>query len=216
MFCKNCGAENRDDAKFCRSCGTRLETSTSMNGGQDEDKVRPKRSKRRVLLLTVAFMSLATVLVGIFLLLSGNDIIDIHGSSDTGLDGTHVSSKLYYSAPASEHIVEDAASAVVFVDNEVIVYLAEGCTKKDAESIAEQYGGEIVGLSAYTNSYQLRFDQTYTYNELNQLIEELEADAHIMAVSKNIAAEISCDERTSDPVWSGASKQYWEIGRAHV
>jgi hypothetical protein len=38
MYCKNCGTENKDDAKFCVSCGSRLEHKESSNGSFDWNK----------------------------------------------------------------------------------------------------------------------------------------------------------------------------------
>lgn len=210
MRCSYCGSENRNDAKFCGKCGKRIEIGMAPDGSREYVDASVGRDKRTTLFIVLMIATMAMMLAIVFLLLRsriGNNV----ESQNTLLDGTHISDDLYYSIPDNKHIVEDARTKVAFVDNEVIVYLTEGCTQKDAKSLAEQYDGEVVGLSAYTNSYQLRLHKACTYDELNQLIEKLEADSRIEAVSKNIATEIRCDERTSDPVWSGASKQYWGL-----
>lgn len=64
MYCRNCGAENSDQAKFCIKCGQQLAENSVAAEKPDTAKTEVKLKKRNKLLLAAA---LAIVIVGVVL-----------------------------------------------------------------------------------------------------------------------------------------------------
>lgn len=209
MYCKNCGTRNRDDAKFCRKCGFQFELGESSRPSYEDAASRKHSSRKKMIIaFSILIIIALTVVATVFVMpLLGQDNL-VHGGDSVG---TRVSDQLFYSLPDESHVATDADAGVSYVNNELIVYLTDGLTRQDAEALAKEHGAEIVGMSAYTGSYQIRFDKNYTYDEMLALSETIEADARVYTTSRNIATTLDFDSRTSDPVWSGSSKQYWGL-----
>lgn len=65
MFCPNCGVKNKDDAKFCEECGTRLEATE--NQVSQVSVVREKRTwKKAHIIIGVEALVMVALLIGFF------------------------------------------------------------------------------------------------------------------------------------------------------
>lgn len=71
MFCRNCGAELKDDAQFCTECGTAIESVQS-----DKAAVKKKPTPYIIIAVIAVFVVILAVVV-IMLLLKGNKYMRI-------------------------------------------------------------------------------------------------------------------------------------------
>lgn len=95
--------------------------------------------------------------------------------------------EIYYSPIDPEHIAEDE-NGIMYADNEILVVASEGIYFDSIQSLAKEYGAEIVGYIEQTGDYQWKFDGVMTESELNTLIVELKnnklvADACLNGIS---------------------------------
>jgi hypothetical protein len=211
MICNHCGTENVDGATFCKVCGHELIS-------REESGARPARKRRRPALRTVliTFVLVATAIVAIsaFALSQGRGQKQEREQAQAPVEEStevHVSSKLYYTKPEANHIVTDQKTGVMFVNNELIVYLEPSASHHDAEYLVTRYGGEIAGSSVYTNSYLVRFTNTYTYADLLDLSERLQDESLVKAVSRNTAMVLYVDAKTQDPAWAEDEQSTWGL-----
>lgn len=75
MFCRNCGAQNKDDATFCQSCGAPL--SSAEAGSTVSSVSRPAKRPNIVLLGGVAAI-VVVIIVALVMLMGGqsqNDVV---------------------------------------------------------------------------------------------------------------------------------------------
>ena len=68
MYCRNCGCENRDGAKFCVKCGATLTRGSKAHTDPSQGTRRTKNSKSPVrviiaLLITMLFITAAAYMV---------------------------------------------------------------------------------------------------------------------------------------------------------
>lgn len=99
------------------------------------------------------------------------DIKYDNGKQD--LANGYVNEELYSSETDDNHIIvlKDGRK---FVDNEILLTAKDGVEKSEIESLVKEYQGRIVGYIKIMNDYQIRFDKTYSYDELEGLIEEFQ------------------------------------------
>lgn len=71
MFCRNCGAQNKDDATFCQSCGAPLSSA----GGESASMARP--AKRPNIILIGGIAVIVVVVVALFMLMGGRSEKDV-------------------------------------------------------------------------------------------------------------------------------------------
>lgn len=68
MFCKNCGKQHADDARFCDGCGTALNLDLSgIQSEQNTVSIAPKKSKKS--LVIILGIATAAVLIAVILIL---------------------------------------------------------------------------------------------------------------------------------------------------
>ena len=109
---------------------------------------------------------------------------------------------LYYSKPNEENLVTDTDTGIAFIDNELIVHMLPDTPLADVQELAEQNNGEVVGEITVADTYQLRFDDTYTYSDMQELIDDLESENNVSWVSLNMAYKIGADYYpTNDTEW---------------
>lgn len=109
----------------------------------------------------------------------------------------------YVSTPNAEDVAIDEASGFVFVDNELIVHAEIDSKRTEVVEIIEKYGGDIVGEIELTATYQVRFQQKHTYDEIQDMQARIDAEPLISWTSANFAFESSEDYYpTSDTEWT--------------
>lgn len=75
----------------------------------------------------------------------------------------------YYDTPIENISVEE--NEVIYANNELMLTAKKGTDLDTVEKTVAKYGGKVVGINQYVDMYQVQFDKTYNYNELNTLIE---------------------------------------------
>ncbi len=80
MSCPKCGAVNRDESRFCLSCGSRIDPVADAPVGGSvgvENAAAPSSPRRRTALLAGAALgvTIALIAVGLFVLTSGDDAV---------------------------------------------------------------------------------------------------------------------------------------------
>lgn len=116
--------------------------------------------------------------------------------------------EITYTAPAEENIEEDVLTeGSYFVNNEILLTAVEGVTKAEITALVRPYGGSIVGYIELTNDCQIRFNQVYTIDELQNIVDELKLnekveDASIHQLNETASTAIPNDSEWVSEEWS--------------
>ena len=116
--------------------------------------------------------------------------------------------EITYTAPAEENIEEDVLTeGSYFVNNEILLTAVEGVTKAEITALVRPYGGSIVGYIELTNDCQVRFNQVYTIDELQNIVDELKLnekveDASIHQLNETASTAIPNDSEWVNEEWS--------------
>lgn len=116
--------------------------------------------------------------------------------------------EITYTAPAEENIEEDVLTeGSYFVNNEILLTAVEGVTKAEITALVRPYGGSIVGYIELTNDCQVRFNQVYTIDELQNIVDELKLnekveDASIHQLNETASTAIPNDSEWVSEEWS--------------
>ncbi len=79
-FCHNCGAEIKDNAKFCPKCGSSLNTGTNLkeaNRANINSSSANSGGSKNVLIIAVALVICVAIIAGAFIIMSNNDSPDV-------------------------------------------------------------------------------------------------------------------------------------------
>lgn len=104
-----------------------------------------------------------------------------------------------------EHIVIDGKDNHDYVDNEILITVADGFSESDVGKIVQDFGGTIKGKNEYLNTYQVVLEKPRTYSELKKLEEELSGFEEILRADINyflrIEAEDYSEVQPNDEKW---------------
>ncbi len=139
--------------------------SAGTDSGKKEEKTDPEKpGKKKSMLLPVLITLAAVIVIGVIA------AVVLHNGSaapkNTLPDG------ITFSPPEDEHIQEDQPD-ITYVDNEILLSLAAGNSREQAEQIAQKYNAEIVGSIDAIGEYQLRMPTVRTEEELLALAQEI-------------------------------------------
>lgn len=112
--------------------------------------------------------------------------------------------------PRAENIVFDEETGQGYVNNMVIVYVEDGTDPEDAEVLAEEIDGEIIGSIPQLNEYQVEVTAAEE-EELEALCEQLEDNEIVSDARIDNVMETSA-EYTPDDKWGGFLffKEKWD------
>lgn len=111
--------------------------------------------------------------------------------------------EITYTAPAEENIEEDVLTeGSYFVNNEILLTAVEGVTKAEITALVRPYGGSIVGYIELTNDCQVRFNQVYTIDELQNIVDELKLNEKVEDASIHSLMETTSDAIPDDSEWA--------------
>lgn len=111
--------------------------------------------------------------------------------------------EITYTAPAEENIEEDVLTeGSYFVNNEILLTAVEGVTKAEITALVRPYGGSIVGYIELTNDCQIRFNQVYTIDELQNIVDELKLNEKVEDASIHSLMETTSDAIPDDSEWA--------------
>lgn len=136
----------------------------------------------KALMATLLAVSMAASLTGCF----WDDL-----SSEEKYDEDNVG-EIYYSSVDEDHIATND-NGTMYADNEVLLVASEEADKSDIEALAGDYDAEIVGYIEQTGDYQLKFDNTLTESEIDEIITKLEESEFVDSASMNYISEVSED-----------------------
>lgn len=174
MFCKKCGAEVKDTAKFCPRCGTAF------------SKAIETKKMHRVVALATSLVLLLGACSGVFVF---RDEIMSLISGQKQFDENHVG-EIYYQEIDEEHVATDD-SGIMYADNEILVVAKENTKKSQIEKLAKKYDADIVGWIEQTGDYQWEMNSIYSIDELESIVSELKNENIIDSASINYISEIS-------------------------
>ena len=127
------------------------------------------------------------------------------GRSDRQVDVTSnsafMSEDIYFSISDVKNIVFD--NGMRFVSNEALLYAADGVSKSEMETLAEKYGGTVVGVINAVNLYQVQLDRVYSYNELEELIGRVAKNEQVESGEVNYAFQLDTHDFPNDSEWAG-------------
>ncbi|MCD7949087.1 MAG: S8 family serine peptidase [Erysipelotrichaceae bacterium] len=109
--------------------------------------------------------------------------------------------EIYYQEIDEEH-VSNIDDYISYVDNEILVVASDGVSYSKIEKLAKSYDASIVGYIEQTGDYQLELNDTYTVEELEDLIAQLENEDMIDSASINYITEVAEDEIYYGDEWS--------------
>ena len=94
----------------------------------------------------------------------------------------------------------------VYVGSHLLVTAAENASFKQIQSLAGDFGGEIVGYISLSNDYQINFPEGRTYDELLEIADTMEADSHVFSAELELVQTLQADtvDYTTDP-WGPSS-----------
>lgn len=100
---------------------------------------------------------------------------------------------LYTTNPEESHVKLDEKTGIQFVDNEIEITVNKNASDEDVIQFCKKYNAQIVGKNSYFNSYQLRFNASYSYQQLNELIDEINNEELIDKASVNLVIHFTTD-----------------------
>ncbi|MCD7891537.1 MAG: S8 family serine peptidase [Ruminococcus sp.] len=179
MYCKKCGSQINDKAKFCPKCGTQFTKRIAD---------MKKKKRHRITALLTSFVLLIGACGGVFVF--KDEIFDLF-SSEKQFDENNVG-EIYFQEIDEEHVAE-TENGTMYADNEILVVAVDGTSYSKVEKLAEDYDAEIVGWIEQAGDHQWLLSDTYTLDELEDLAEELEHEKIIDSASVNGIFEMSED-----------------------
>mgnify|MGYP003307450450 CR=1 FL=1 len=105
----------------------------------------------------------------------------------------------YYEPLTSDDIATEGD--VYYASSQILLTSVNDATYEDIEKLIKKNGGEIVGYISATGDYQIRFNDSKTFEELEELVENLKNDALIEDASLAYVAQFSNEaiNYTNDP-----------------
>ena len=168
MYCRNCGNEIPNNAKFCSQCGTIV-----------------KKSKTGLIITLVSvfvFVGGGIGFIGKHLLFDNNIRFDENNIGE-----------VYYAQIDPDHVSETDIGTL-YADNELLIVANEKASYDDVEKIIKGYNGEIVGWIEQTGDFQIKFPDTYSISELEQISAKISKNKLINSSNPNYIVEYANDD----------------------
>ncbi len=165
MFCRSCGAQNKDDATFCQSCGAPLSSAGGESAGT-AGAVHPAKKPNIVLIGAAAIIVAVAVLL--FVLLGGRSQKDVVKKLVNGVTKG------------------DAKSIVALIPNEV---LEEACDEMDMdkEDLIDELDDTLDDMLEWLDdeydkwkiTYKVKDTDDYSKKERNSIIDDYDDEYDI-------------------------------------
>lgn len=103
---------------------------------------------------------------------------------------------------------------IYYADSRILVTAAEEVSYNEIEKMINDLGGDIIGYIPDTNDYQIRFRDKKTYEELENIVDDIKSNSFIELASIEYISELTADsvDYTTDP-WIDADKDTDTSGR---
>ena len=133
MFCKNCGAQLPDGAKFCKSCGVAVSDHSTISVGE-VSTVKKVTSKKNPLVLLIA--AIVAVVVFVIVFSSGNEY---EKTVDCFFDGLFGADSELFISTLSNGFVEEQLEYYGYHNEAVLIEK----TQDNMENLAEEYADTL-------------------------------------------------------------------------
>lgn len=208
MYCRYCGHEVKEGQKFCTQCGNKIayigknyidEENTVKKREQKHDQFSKRYHKLRIIVFACMTIAVSCIFIGVFFVLRFRNTVkefDFFSPND----------KIYYTEPEKDDIVYDQETGAKYVKNELILTAEEGVSKGEVDALIQEYDAKLMGYIAETNTYQIRFNQEYSYEELERLGDRICMDKKIEYFEINRLLHIDAEAYPDDTEWT----ESWE------
>lgn len=71
----------------------------------------------------------------------------------------------------------------LYVDSQILLTAAGGTSRKEVQKLVKSFDGEIVGYLSVSDDYQVQFPEGKTLDELKEIVEKMQGEEYIEAVS---------------------------------
>lgn len=175
------------------------------------------RFAMKICLFILPLMLLVTVIAGV---LAYYQMIDVPGVSaimdhfsihyhsadvEKDIPETDTEGFTYYES-SEENLVKDDETGVMFVNNELLVTLVSEEYKSELEEYVSTIGGNIAGELPEAAEYQILLPATYSYAQLQEIIEDMKTFEWFSYASPNCAMQLDPSYVPNDKNW----KYKWE------
>lgn len=96
-----------------------------------------------------------------------------------------------------------------YVDSQLLITAESGTPRSTIETLVNEKGAKIVGFIELSDDYQIEFDDSKTYEELNEIIDEISSLDYIYDVGLHKVYEIIANSSYKNDPWDGDS---WDEG----
>ena len=118
----------------------------------------------------------------------------------------YIDNDLYADVEDLSHVEVDSDTLISYFDNEVSFMVKDGVTERDVvDNVINKYDAIIVGKSSATGRYLIRFkNDTYTYDEILKIQDELSKNPLVEAAYPDYAIELEYDAfYPKNDLWDG-------------
>lgn len=121
----------------------------------------------------------------------------------------------YYKPLTSDDVAVEGD--IYYASSQILLTSVNDASYKDIKKLVKKNGGEIIGYISFTGDYQVRFSNSETFEELEQLVEDLKDNVLVEDASLAYVAQFQSESvnYTNDP-WidaddpSDASGSVWD------
>lgn len=130
------------------------------------------------------------------------------GSTEDETEETVDAGEMYSEDIAEENIAFDEESGLQYADNQLLITTVSKVTKQEVQKLIDPYQASIVGRIEMMNIYQIKFPQSYTKEELDQIKEALSSSNKIENCGENHVMDVDIDATyPNDAKWKGKWKK---------
>ena len=213
MTCPKCGKKNTDNVNRCRYCGYVMSPDDIPSRKLQNRRIRRRKKRLRALRKTIiAFLAVAAVITACIVFIPPVNrfftgrVLAGRSSGENDEQTIHVEcpdgKQITYHRSDASHIAADEILGVSFIDNELILSFDDTVASDAVQAAVSPYGGTIVGVNDFLNSYQILFDREYTYDELLGVQDEIVSKLPGADAAPNYYLKIGLAEYTpNDREW---------------
>lgn len=130
------------------------------------------------------------------------------GSTEDETEETVDAGEMYSEDIAEENIAFDEESGLQYADNQLLITTVSKVTEQEVQKLIDPYQASIVGRIEMMNIYQIKFPQSYSKEELDQIGEALSSSDKIESCGANHVMDMNIEATyPNDAKWKGKWKK---------
>lgn len=191
MYCPVCGTKNKNEAKFCIKCGSKLSHEATDKKGH----VKQKNHKNTWIIVVI----IGILAVGLAIFIGYNFIGDSNITGNAEQIKYDNGDYLYKST--EENIAFDEESGALYFNDMLMAYTLDNLSDSEAELLAENIEGELVGrINGSINALQIRIEES-NLSVLREKAEILMQNEEVLYAAHDFPIELSESSEDNNP-WS--------------